>query len=726
MKKTKAGMKKNKAGQRKNARSAQLPKSAKKRLLFVMIAVFVLFGGIAVKMGYIVFAQGEQLQERALIQQTRDVVVAAERGNILDRNGNILAQSANAQTVVLRPDEIKDFNVDGIVAVLSETLGIDEEIVRKKATDESKREVWLARQIPKDTANDLRKLGLPGVYFTVEIKRYYPNSAFLTQTLGFTSVDGVGLEGLEAYYNKTLSGTPGRVVSETDERGAEIPLGHKEYVAPKNGQNVVLTVDEVLQSFLENALSEAMEAHGAAGASGIAMDPHTGEILAIADMPDYDLNAPPRGDMALLSAYTRNRVLTQEISPGTLMEIVTAAGAIDSGAVDSSDKFDTAGYSVVDGRMYTCWCFPEQHGVQTVYEAAQNACNAAFIDMGQRMGTQTYYDYLYGFGFGQESGITFPADQGGIVMAEKYVQNSDLARITFGQSIAVTPLQLVSSISAVVNGGFLYEPKLVASLGSADGTVLEKYEPQVISTPIKSETSAIMREMMKSAVRFGVAKNCYIPGFAVGGAAGTSRKYDEDGVAIDGKHTASFVGFAPADDPQIVVLIVLDEPAEAYEFGRYLVAPYVRDVLFESLQYLGAEPDFEQTAQLASVIVPDAVGMTLTDAIALFASVGLKYAADGYDDVSAQYPAAGQEVDYGTAVLLTMQTKNDFADTSGLVVVPDLTGLTVMEAALLLESHNLRMVLEDGRGAVANQTPAAGTMVPEGSGVIVEFAKQSE
>lgn len=693
---------------------------AKKRLLFLMTAIIVLFVALATKMGYIVFAQGEFLQEKALIQQTRDLMVAAQRGEILDRNGNVLAQSANADTVVLRPSEIKEEYLDSIVSVLSEMLDIDEEIVRKKATDETKSEVWLARQIPKDVANELRKLNLPGVFFTVDVKRYYPNSSFLTQTLGFTSVDGLGLEGIEAYYNKYLAGQPGRIVSEADNQGREIPLGDKQYIPPVDGYNVVLTIDEVIQSFLEKSLQEAYVQQNAIGAWGIAMDPRNGEILAIANLPDYDLNDPPRDDMETLIERTRNKIITDMYEPGSTFKVMTAASALDSGAISTDEGFFCGGSTVVNGEQIKCWRYPRSHGQQTLYEAVQNSCNVAFMRMGLAMETETFYDYIYNFGFGQQTGITFPSDQGGSVMPEKYVRDSDLARIAFGQSIAVTPLQLISSVSAVVNGGFLYQPKLVKALEDSEGNTIEEYEPVVVSNPIKPETSEIMCDILESVVREGSGKKCYIPGYKVGGKTGTAQKYDENHQVIRDRHISSFIGFAPADDPQIVVLIVVDEPNVAVDFGSIVAAPYVKKVLEESLPYMGVEPNFEESEVPEEVTVPNVTGLNIDEAAAALKKAGLQYLADGTGKVEEQMPAPSINVYKGETVLLYMDTKNAEQDMEGMVVVPDLEGLSIMEAGAVLEVNKL--VLEiDGKGIATYQIPAEGKIVPEGTKVKVEF-----
>jgi stage V sporulation protein D (sporulation-specific penicillin-binding protein) len=710
-------------GVRKERGGVPLPTlKSKKRLLVLMTAVIVLFLGIAVKMGIIIFVQGESLQQKALIQQTRDLVVSAKRGGILDRNGNVLAQSANADTVVLRPSEIKKGNVDAIVSVLAQTLDMDEETVREKATDTKKSEVWLARQVDDDVADELRDLNLPGVYFTVDVKRYYPNGALLTQTLGFTSVDGAGQEGLEAYYDKYLSGQNGKIVSEADNKGRDIPLGEKEYIAPVDGYNLVLTVDEVMQSFLEKALEEAYVQQNAKGAWGIMMDPKTGDILALGSYPDYDLNNPPREDIPTLTELTRNKVITDVYEPGSTFKAVTCAAALDSGAITTDTTFDCAGTYTVDGQQIKCWRYPRSHGHQTLYQAVQNSCNSAFMQMGLKMGTETFYNYINKFGFGQNTGIDFPSDQGGIVMAEKYVKNSDLARIAFGQSIAVTPLQLISSFSAVVNGGFLYQPTLVKGMTDDDGNYIEKFEPKVVSQPISAETSATMRSILESVVAEGSGRNCYIPGYRIGGKTGTAQKYDENGKVMTGKHIASFIACAPADDPQVAILFIVDEPQVAVDFGSVVAAPYVKQVLQETLQYMGIAPNYSEAEAPEQVEVPDVSDMSEDEAVTALSALGLDYLADGTGNVMNQTPAPGVKVDKGTSVLLTMTTKSDPNDIAGMVQVPDLSGKTAAEVAQALDVCHLELIIRGGEGKATYQSPAAGTMVNEGSSVIVEFS----
>ena len=696
---------------------------SKKRLLFLMAAVVIAFTALSLRLAVIVFAQGDFLREKALIQQTSDLTVSAKRGDILDTSGAVLARSATAQTVVLRPVEIKNSgSLDMIVSVLSEKLGLAEETIRTKATTK-KSEVWLARQVSNDTADSLRKLNLPGVYFAVDVKRYYTNSSFLTQTLGFTTVDGVGQEGLEAYFEKYLAGQDGKIISETDSNGQSIALGQQQYISAIDGYNVRLTINEVIQSYLEQACEEAYYQQNAKSACGIAMDPKTGSILGIANIPDYDLNDPPRDDIAKLNELSRNRIITDVYEPGSTFKVVTCASALDSNAISTDITFDCPGSKIVDGQMIKCWRYPRGHGHQTLYQAVQNSCNVAFMQMGLNMGTETFYDYIYKFGFGQNTGITFPADQNGIVMAEKYVTNRDLARIAFGQSIAVTPLQLISSVSAVVNGGFLYQPSLVKDIEDNDGNIIKKFDPVVVSQPISEQTSATMRDILETVVSQGCGKNCYIPGYRVGGKTGTAQKYDENHQVMTGKHIASFVGFAPADDPQIAVLIIVDEPSVAVDFGSVVAAPYVRKVLQESLQYMGIQPDYGTSPQPEEVVVPDVAGMDEAAASAALAAVGLDYIASGTGMVKEQLPAPQVTMPKGTTVLLTMDTPVAPDQTEGMVVVPDLSGKSIMEAGQALEECKLKLMIGAGQGTASYQDPAANTLVPEGTEVKVEFGQ---
>ena len=694
--------------------------SNKKRLIVLLGMVAFIFLLLVVRIGYIVFVQGEWLQEKAENQWTLDSPVSAKRGAILDRNGNVLAQSASADTVVLWPNEVENPNL--VAEQLSEMLEMDYNEVYTKASDTSKAEVWLKRQIEREVKNDILALNLKGVHFTEDMKRYYPNRSFLTQVIGFTSVDGNGLEGLEARYDKYLAGQPGRIVTEKDAGGEELMFGGQVYIEPQDGYNLVLTVDECLQSFLENAMEEAYEQTSAVSVQGIVMDPSTGEILALGNMPDYDLNDPPRDDTELLQQLTRNRVITDVYEPGSTFKVVTTSAALDSGAVAMDTHFNCIGYKIVDGQKIKCWRSYNPHGDQDLKEAVQNSCNPCFMEMALNMGTETFYDYIYAFGFGNKTGIDFTADQTGIVRAEKYIKNVDLARIGFGQSIAVTPLQLATAACTVVNGGNLMKPYLVKRFEDSEGKVIKDFEPELVRQVISEDTSAKMREILESVVTDGSGKNCYIEGYRIGGKTGTAQKYDDEGNVLQDKHIASFIGFAPADDPQLLVMLVVDEPDVAVDFGSVVAAPYVKQILEESLKYMNIMPVYDDGDAEQMITVPDVQGMQLSDAQTALKNANLLCLADGTGKVVDQMPAPGAEVYKKTTVLLYMQYENEYEEQDGKVTVPDIKNKSIMAAAETLQNCGLRLEIH-GSGVATYQQPAAGELVDPDTVVSVQFGQ---
>lgn len=693
--------------------------SNKKRLIFLLAIVAALFLFMIGKLAYIIFFEGAKLQSKAQDQWTRDLVVSPTRGSILDRNGNVLAQSATADTVVLRPAQIKDANE--VADELSKILEMDRETVFERATAK-KSEVWLKRQISKEQKNailDMQDKGkLKGVVFTVDSKRYYPNKDLLTQVLGFTSVDGNGLDGLEAQYNKYLKGQPGRIVSEADRKGQEIPLSDEFYIPPKDGYNVVLTIDLVIQSFLERELKEALQVNNAKSAQGIAVDPKTGEILAMANLPSYDLNKVPRDDLSALQELSRNKVVVDVYEPGSTFKVITTASAIDSGAATLETHYNCPGFHFVDGEKIKCWRSYRPHGDQDLTTAVKNSCNPAFMSMALAMGKEKFYEYIYNFGFGQNTGIDYSADQKGIVSPIKYVRNTDLARIGFGQSIAVTPLQLVMGASAVVNGGTLLKPYLVKAFLDTENNTVKDFSPTQVRRVISEETSKTMCSILEQVVSDGSGRNAYIPGYHVGGKTGTAQKY-VDGVIAQGKHISSFLGFAPANDPKILVLIVVDEPKVAVDFGSVVAAPFVKSVLEDSLKYMNVAPQYsERDKAPVTVQVPDLRNKTLEEAKAALNASHLDYQEDGTGRVNNQVPAPGETVEQGTMVLLYMSEARQDED---IVVVPDLKNMNVKDATDALKNAGLEIQIGGIGGLAAYQKPAAGEKIQKGTKVRVEF-----
>jgi stage V sporulation protein D (sporulation-specific penicillin-binding protein) len=691
--------------------------SNKKRLIFILALIAVFFLFLMGKLAYIVFIQGSELQSKAQDQWTRDLMVSATRGSILDKNGNILAQSATADTVVLRPAQVKDANL--IADQLAKILQMDRETIYEKATDKKKSEVWLKRQITKEQKNEISDLKLAGVAFTVDSKRYYPNKDLLTQVIGFTSIDGNGLDGLEAKFDKYLKGQPGRIISEADRKGQEIPLTDEVYIPPKDGYNIVLTIDLVIQNFLEKALKEAYTANNAKSAQAVAVDPKTGAILAMANIPDYDLNNVPRDNLQQLQELSRNKVVVDVYEPGSTFKVITTAAAIDCGAASLDTHYNCPGYRIVDGQQIKCWRFGHPHGNQTLLQAVQNSCNPAFMDMALAMGKDKFYEYIYNFGFGQMTNIDYSADQKGIVTHIKYIKNTDLARIGFGQSIAVTPLQLAMGACAVVNGGVLMKPYLVKAFTDVDNKTVKEFQPTEVRRVISEKTSETMKSILESVVADGTGRNAYIAGYRVGGKTGTAQKY-VDGKILQGKHISSFLAFAPANDPKILVLMVVDEPNVAVDFGSVVAAPYVKKVLEDSLKYMNVAPQYSERDKAPVMVkMPNLIGKTETEAKAELSMLKLQYLTDGTGTIKSQLPAPDKEVEEKTIVFLYMQNKNS-EDTANLVIVPDLNKKSIKDAATILKSFDLQLEIS-GSGLAVYQKPAAGEKVEKGSKIRVEF-----
>lgn len=694
----------------------------KKRLRAGLLIFLSLFFLLVVRLFYIQIIQGEELQEKALSIWTKSSSVTAQRGRILDTNGVVMAQSGTAYKVLIWPKSIAAGDRTRIAGELAAVLGMDEAVVLEKISDTSKWEIVLKRQIESDVADEITALKLGrGVVIAIDTKRYYPAGSLMSQTIGFTTVDGVGQDGIELRMNEYLAGRDGRVVSEVDKDGNTLAYGVQEYIDAVQGCDTVLTTDSVIQAILEDALSEALEVNDATRAIGVVMRASTGEIVALSSQPDYDLNSPPRSDLALLAELSRNRVVADAYEPGSTFKVITLAAALDSGAVSMDTTFDCPGYYVVNGQRIKCWR-SGGHQHQSLTKAAENSCNVAFMQMALSMGVEEFYDYIYSFGFGSVTGSGLSGESSGIVTHEKYVRDTDLARIGFGQSIAVTPLQLITAVCAAVNGGELMQPYIVDRVVSADGEILVQNTPTVVRRVISGETSARVRTILESVVENGSGRNAQVVGYRVGGKTGTAQKYGEDGNVADGLLIASFIGFAPADDPEYVCLILVDEPQVGPVFGSTVAAPYVGQVLEEILHYAGYLP----TEDTETVTVPDVVGLAVGRADDELEDAGLDGIYQGTGDVIAQVPAAGTVAAKGMPVLLyTADTAIERSGDGGAdtVNVPVLTGKTRLAANDMLVELGLVLAIdpEYNYGNAFSQSVQAGTSVSAGTVITVKF-----
>jgi len=723
--------------------------SLRKRASYVFVAFFVLFCMLAVYLLKINIIDGEKLRTGAIEQQTRDYQVSSARGTIYDRNGKALAISSSAVTISVNPKEIAEagYSIDELAQKFADILELDFETVKTKMTKDAL-DVEIKAKVEPEIADQIRELDLTGVYFKEDTKRYYPFGTFASHVLGYVGKDNQGLGGIEMVYDSELSGVPGRVVTLKNAHGTDMPFQEERHIDSENGLNVVLTIDETIQHFAEKHLADVYnDADAKEGAACIVMDVKTGEILAMATMPNFDLNNPNAiTDPDVLTyleeikeddEYTdddynaavaaarnkmwRNKAVVDSYEPGSCFKIMTMSMALEEGVVTPEDQFFCSGVKVVEDREIHC-AERSGHGAQTFRDGVKNSCNPVFIEVGQRVGIDIFKKYYEAFGFRDKTGFDLPGEASGVFYTDEQFNVVELATASFGQGPKITPLQLISAVSAVANGGKLMKPYLVKQFTDESGTVVKTVEPTVVRQVVSEETSKTVCELLENAVTNGSGQNAYIKGYRVAGKTGTSEKLPRG----SGKYTASFVGFAPANDPQVACLVVVDEPAGGAYYGGLVAAPAVGKILEDTLNYLGVEPQYtEEEKTTIDVGVPEVAGMELIAAKKKLSDMGLKYTIiGGGEKVVRQMPASSAIVNSGSVVVLyTDDSENR------MVTVPDVTGksLSVVKSKLSSNGLNLSIVGAGATGSssertvAASQTPAAGTEVPQGTVVKVEF-----
>lgn len=552
----------------------------------ITVAITFLFFCVLGRLLYVQTINGENLQEKAIDQWTREIPVVASRGKITDVNGVVLAGNDDTYTVFVRKKAVK--NVDELCGVLSETLNLSKEFISDRLNKTSSSEITLKKQVPKEKIDELLKKNLDGVYYSRDNFRIYPYNELLSRVLGFTSSDGKGQSGLELYYDKYLSGVNGEILYETDIVGVEIEDGKASYIPATNGLNLKLTIDYEIQQLCETAMEEAMKVHGAKSAKIIVLDPRSGAIRAMCEKPSFNLNDVPRNDLTLLNSLGRNGIICDVYEPGSTFKVLTAAANVqeyldgNKSAFSQSHVFNSSRYRYIDGQKVKCWSNHAngKHAGLNLKGALNNSCNPIFVDIATSLGKETMYKYIERFNYGSVTGVDFGGEAQGMVLPQSAVQNVDLARISFGQTIAVTALQLAAATGAAVNGGKYYTPYLVEEIYDDGGNLAERIYPEVKSRPISEKASAIVAEMLESVVAEGSGKHAYIDGYRVGGKTGTAQKY-ENGAIAAGKYVSSFVGFFPANEPKYLALVVIDEPTGQY-YGSTVAAPYAKKV-FEGI-----------------------------------------------------------------------------------------------------------------------------------------------
>lgn len=695
----------------------------RKRVLTLLVLLIFLFGVLVCRIAYLTTARSAELTSRGVRQWTREGTVYARRGNILDTNGQTLVMSATAYIVSVEPGKVQD--VQAFARAISPILGLSEEKVAEKASQRGKSSVTLKRQVSRETADQLRQLkqskdaetaaAASALLFDEDVRRVYLRGAFLTQTLGLVNVDGVGQSGLEQQYETLLRGEAGRSMRSVDGKARPIYDSGNLYIEPQDGSTIRLTIDATIQEIVEKAMRECYEVNKAQAVHALVMDVYTGAVLAMCSKPDYDPNDPPREQLDALQSLMRIRLISDSYEPGSTFKILTAAAALDSGVTTPEDGFYCSGKIKVDGDTIKCWGSP--HKAETMAQALQNSCNPVFVELALRMGAQRFYQYLHAFGLGSKTNIDLQGEESGILIPVNSVKNVDLARIGFGQSVAVTPIQLLTAACSVLNGGRLMRPYLLKEAVSPDGTVLYRTSPKVVSTPISEETSLTMRKLLEDVVAVGGAKNARISGYRIGGKTGTAQVY-KDGRIVRNVHIGSFLGFAPADDPRIALLVIVDEADTPVDYGGTTAAPFARQILEDVLPYLGYQPDEGEDSE--PLQVPDVTGQPLWEARRTLSSMGLKVLDDGGSgSVTAQMPSAGATLRTGGQMMLYTY-EEALPETETLVCVPDVSGKSIASAASLLRQRGLEMEI-DGSGFAVSQEPAAGSFLAPDSVVLVHF-----
>ena len=695
----------------------------RKRIWKLMVVLTALFGAIVARIISLTVIQGEALTARGVRQWTQEGKVEARRGSIVDRNGETLALSTTAYIVSVNPRKVTEDAA--FAARMAELLDVEQQTIFNKLKNKNYASVVLKRQVPRATVDAIRTLRaqdesaaklLQGLSFSEDTRRVYIKGQFLAQALGLTNVDSEGQSGLEQQYDAVLKGEDGILLTEVDRKARTMPQSNTTYIAPQTGNTVQLTIDASIQSFVERAMRECIQVNNAKSVTSIVMDVNTGAILALCMKPDYDPNSPPRDDIQTLNELMRISAVSDAYEPGSTFKSLTCAAALDAGVASVGDTFQCTGSIRVDGDTIRCW--KKSHGHETLAEGLKNSCNPVFVTLALRMGTQRLYQYLRAFGLGVRTGVDLPGEGTGILINSRYVKNVDLARIGFGQSVAVTPIQMITAFSSVVNGGKLMKPYIVSAILDEDGGIVQRTAPQVVASPIRAETSQTMRELLEKVVSEGGGKNAYIEGYRVGGKTGTAQVYI-DGKVSSSVHIGSFIGFAPADAPRFAVLVIVNAADVPVDYGGTTAAPFARQIIEDTLNYLGYEK--AGAAQEQRVEIPDFQGWTLDEAVKRLRSLGLKYETDGVGaTVTAQMPAAGAMLNAGGQVMLyTAEQQTVTPDI--MVCVPDVIGLSVVEASRALRARGFELEIS-GSGVAVNQSPAYGAYAAQGSTVKVSFA----
>ncbi len=643
----------------------------KKIVFFCMASVFLMLG-LIVRSGYLMVYQSEYYTEMASQLHQRERYIKAARGNIYDASGTLVAANRTVCTISVIHNQIQD--EEKVVSTLAQMLDLEEAEVQKKVEKYSAREI-IKTNVDKEIGDQIRLCQLSGVKVDEDYKRYYPYGSLASKVLGFTGSDNQGIIGLEVKYEEYLKGTDGLILTLTDARGVEIDQAAEERIEPVAGNDLHISLDVNIQKYAEQAAYKIMEEKGANSVSVIIMNPQNGEIYAMVNVPEFDLNEPftlleePEEPVTaeekqnLLNQMWRNGCINDTYEPGSTFKIITMTAGLESGVVSPSDSFYCPGYKVVEDRRIRCHKVAG-HGAEDFVLGAMNSCNPVFIEVGLRLGVNRTYEYLERLGLLEKTGVDLPGEAGTIMHKKENVGEVELATVSFGQSFQITPLRLLTSVCSVINGGTQVTPHFGVSIHNADGEQVYTLEYPVKEGIISEETSSQVREILEKVVAEGTGKRAYLPGFRIGGKTATSEKLPRR----SGKYISSFLGFAPADNPQVAALITIDEPEGIY-YGGTVAAPVIASIFDNILPYLGVEPSYTEAElsayEIGEAQVPDFMGMTVgeakevlqgTDFDVRYIGLAEGEGQSGKDAVvTDQFPLAGEQVQKTGVIILYFQ-----------------------------------------------------------------------
>ena len=711
----------------------------------------------------------EKYQNKVLNQITTEAEVVADRGKIYDRNGVLLATNITTYRVFIAPrivaqmSEEQDLKYDVLIATeLADILDVEYDYILEQTTHTKYLDRTLARNVDEDVADKVRKVIRDNdledmVFLQAGTKRYYPHGDLACHALGFTGSDGAGQYGLELSYNSILEGTNGKYITARDSRGNEMPYEYQSYIEPQDGHSIITTIDINIQSTLEEPLRTAyVESGGKNRATGMVVDTDTGEILAMATYPAFDLNDPRKlneYDQATLDAsgfeldseeYLKlkqelqlvtwsNKAVTEVYMPGSTFKIVTASMAYEENLVQTNEKFYCPGYHVVLGRKIRCHK-TNGHGSQTFATGLQNSCNPVLMMMGARIGRENFYDYFSSFGYLEKTGIDLPGEGTSIFYRENAFSELDLATASFGQNFKISPIQQIMAVATVANGGYLLTPHLVKEVVDSEGNTVKSFGVEQKRQVISEKTASTLATVLEQGVSGGAgAKNAYVAGYRVAAKTGTSEKIDKKNEMGDGRdyYVCSCVGVAPAEDPEIAVIFLVDEPTKGVLYGSTVAAPYLANIMRDTLPYLGVEAEYTQKElENLAVKTPSLLGLygSIAEAEAELLGIEVEIVGPRGGMVRAQYPAADTMMEGHNAKIILY---TDSQPEKTLVTVPDLSGKTAVSANQILANYGLNIRIAgtnnymSGSGAVAvTQSHAPGTQVEKGTVITVTFRNQ--